>query len=125
MVGSSLDSNETLLRAALESATYYHYIYNLNEEEFKKFKNEACLKFEKIFNKKIDFQKEDLVMSLLLPKSIYETFKEKNKKEYDEIMSLDKMEFFEIEMKKEYKETISQTLIGSDTSLFEIRKHNN
>jgi hypothetical protein len=114
-------SNESLLRAVLEIATYYSYIINLSEDGFNIFKNELLRKYNELTKKNIFFDKEDIVMCVLVPKSIYKSC---NNKLLDEILKLEKFKFYYI---KQIKPIKNNTKIGvSEDKIFEISeyKHN-
>jgi len=111
---STKESKETLLRAVLEIATYYNYFYNLDEKEFAVFREELSQNSKNIIGKDISFNKDDMVMCVIVPKSIYDSC---NPDLLKEILNLNNFKFYCIEQIEKIND---DTNIGIPKDIFEI-----
>lgn len=114
---STKESKETLLRAVLEIATYYSYFYNLDEKEISDFREELSQNSKNIVGKDIYFNKEDMVMCVIVPRSMYDSC---NPDLLKEILNLNNFNFYCI---KQIENVNDDTKIGIPYDVFEITEY--
>lgn len=115
------ESHESLLKATIEIATYYSYIYNLQDSDFEVFKQQLEDKFSPI--KEIEFKKEDIVLCVLVSKQAFEKSKLKDKEVFKEIMELKNFKFYYIEQANNVENLIDKAYLGTKEKLFEIQEY--
>lgn len=119
----SNESTESLLKAVIEIATYYSYIYNFSVSEFEVFKKQLKDKYTKVTKKEIEFSTKDIILCVLVSKKTYEEEFRKNKELFTEIMNLKNFKFYYIEQINNVESIIDVAYLGTKEKLFNIQEY--